>query len=120
LETSAFRNHHPADWSRRIFIITKLAIKERHNYEHAPMRQWAFWLRSGIARIGPGRADLDRFLIANEGAPSHERLTLIRISEGGRTYRRPAWVGAKNTGLMPSKRKRLRQLEEKHASRSGS
>ena len=38
--------------------------------EHQPM-----------PRVGPWQADLDRFLAANEGKPSRERLTLIRVFE---------------------------------------
>jgi hypothetical protein len=32
-------------------------------------------------RIGPWQSEVDRFLVANEGKPSRERLTLIRIYE---------------------------------------
>jgi transposase len=42
----------------------------RYEREHQPM-----------ARIGPWQAEVDRFLTANEGKPSRERLTLIRIYE---------------------------------------
>ncbi|MCG5481673.1 MAG: IS21 family transposase [Ensifer alkalisoli] len=37
--------------------------------------------RQPLPRIGPWREHLDRFLIANEGKSSRERLTLIRIYE---------------------------------------
>jgi transposase len=37
--------------------------------------------RQPLPRVGPWRADLDRFLLANEGKPARERLTLIRIYE---------------------------------------
>ena len=34
-----------------------------------------------MPRIGPWRSEVDRFLVANEGKPARERLTLIRIYE---------------------------------------
>lgn len=34
-----------------------------------------------LSRIGAWRGDIERFLIANEGKASRERLTLIRIYE---------------------------------------
>ena len=34
-----------------------------------------------MARIGPWQSEVDRFLVADEGKPSRERLTLIRIYE---------------------------------------
>ena len=42
--------------------------------------------RQPMPRIGPWQAEVDRFLVANEGKPSRERLTLIRANRGmGRT-----------------------------------
>ena len=37
--------------------------------------------RQPMPRIGPWQSEVDRFLVANEGKPSRERLTLIRIYE---------------------------------------
>ncbi len=37
--------------------------------------------RQPLPKIGPWRAEIDALLLANEGKPARERLTLIRIFE---------------------------------------
>jgi transcriptional regulator with XRE-family HTH domain len=63
--------------------------------------------RQPLPRIGAWKAEIERFLTANEGKPSRERLTLIRIYEEVRALgydgsydaiRRYAKAWAKNRG----------------------
>ena len=65
--------------------------------------------RQPLPRIGAWKAEIERFLTANEGKPSRERLTLIRIYEEVRALgydgsydaiRRYAKTWAKNRGAV--------------------
>ncbi|MGO7449645.1 IS21 family transposase [Rhizobium ruizarguesonis] len=65
--------------------------------------------RQPLPRIGAWKAEIERFLVANEGKPSRERLTLIRIYEEVRALgydgsydaiRRYAKTWAKNRGAV--------------------
>ncbi|MCK8782484.1 IS21 family transposase, partial [Rhizobium sp. NTR19] len=81
-------------------IVRSDATEFTYKREHQP-----------LPRIGAWRGDVERFLISNEGKPSRERLTLIRIYEEVRalgydgsydTVRRYAKSWAKARGTVTS------------------
>jgi hypothetical protein len=55
--------------------------QRRPSFRYEPGRQ-------PLPKIGPWHAEIDALLLANEGKPARERLTLIRIFEELRARRK--------------------------------